>query len=265
MPHGRLAEETLQVCEWDVFTRRPAHPRDVPPVVLVHGLSVSSEYMLPLAEALHDGFDVFAPDLPGFGQSGKPDRTLDIPELARALASYLDAAGLARPAFVANSLGCQVVAQFAADFPGRAGALVFVGPTMDPAFSTADLVWRLVQDAAKEDPALLGVHLADDLRAGPTRAWGTFQAALSHDMEDALRRLEAPVLVVRGERDPLVTEAWARRVAELCGGSYRELPGAPHAANFSAPGPLAEAIAPFLRASFAAQTGEEKEAEPPSG
>lgn len=238
------------MCEWDVFTRRPAQPRDVSPVVLVHGLSVSSEYMLPLADALADDFDVFAPDLPGFGRSGKPGHTLDITELAKVLAGFLDAAGLARPAFVANSLGCQVVAQFAADYPGRAGPLVFVGPTMDPAFSTADLVWRLVQDAAKEDPALLAVHLADDLRAGPTRAWGTFQAALTHDMEGALRRLEAPALVVRGEKDPLVSREWARRVAELARGSFRELADAPHAANFSAPGPLAEAIRPFLLDGF---------------
>jgi 2-hydroxy-6-oxonona-2,4-dienedioate hydrolase len=45
-----------------------------PPVVLVHGLVVSSRYMVPLAEVLARWFDVYAPDLAGFGRSEKPSR-----------------------------------------------------------------------------------------------------------------------------------------------------------------------------------------------
>jgi 2-hydroxy-6-oxonona-2,4-dienedioate hydrolase len=40
----------------------------------VHGLVVSSRYMVPLAEVLACWFDVYAPDLPGFGRSEKPSR-----------------------------------------------------------------------------------------------------------------------------------------------------------------------------------------------
>ncbi|SAK56777.1 Alpha/beta hydrolase family protein [Caballeronia ptereochthonis] len=48
------------------------------PVVLVHGLVISSRYMEPLALALHDDFDVHAPDLPGFGESALRGRALPV-------------------------------------------------------------------------------------------------------------------------------------------------------------------------------------------
>ena len=78
------------------------------PVVLLHGYGVSGTYMLPLARSLAPSFSVFVPDLPGFGRSEHPLTPLGIADLASALADLLDAAGLQCPAFVANSMGCQV-------------------------------------------------------------------------------------------------------------------------------------------------------------
>ena len=49
------------------------------PIVLVHGLSVSSRYMVPVARRLAPHRDVYAPDLPGFaagGQSRSLTRTM---------------------------------------------------------------------------------------------------------------------------------------------------------------------------------------------
>ncbi len=56
-------------------------------VVLVHGLVVSSRYMVPTAERLAPHCRVFAPDLPGFGGSEKPPRVLDVAGLSDALSA----------------------------------------------------------------------------------------------------------------------------------------------------------------------------------
>ena len=93
------------------------------PVVLVHGFGVSGRYMLPLAQSLARWFSVFVPELPGSGRSQKPPTPLGIGGLAEALAGCLDALELERPAFVANSMGCQVVTELAFRFPDRAGPL----------------------------------------------------------------------------------------------------------------------------------------------
>jgi 2-hydroxy-6-oxonona-2,4-dienedioate hydrolase len=112
-------------------------PADRPPVILVHGLVISSRYMVPLARRLAPDFQVYAPDLPGFGNSAKPPFTLTLSELADALAEWMTAAGLTRAALVGNSVGCQILAEFALRHPTRADRLVLIGPTVDPAARTA--------------------------------------------------------------------------------------------------------------------------------
>src|SRR6266850_438811 len=97
------------------------------PVVLVHGYGVSGSYMLPLAQSLVPSFSVFAPDLPGYGRSQRPRISQGIGDLAVALAAWLDAAGLECPAFVANSMGCQIVTELAVRLPGRVGPMVLAG------------------------------------------------------------------------------------------------------------------------------------------
>src|SRR3546814_16872650 len=74
------------------------------PVVLVHGLGMSSRYMAPTAQRLASDFRVFAPDLPGFGDSGKPDHILSVPELAAALAAWQSVCALS-PAAVGDRKG----------------------------------------------------------------------------------------------------------------------------------------------------------------
>lgn len=51
---------------------RPPQTSTCPPVVLIHGLVVASPAMLPTATCLATPFQVYAPDLPGFGRSAKP-------------------------------------------------------------------------------------------------------------------------------------------------------------------------------------------------
>lgn len=75
-------------------------PRERSPVALVHGLGMSSRYMVPLAKHLAPDFRVYAPDLPGFGASDVPPRILTTPELADALAGFMDAVGLRRATFI---------------------------------------------------------------------------------------------------------------------------------------------------------------------
>src|SRR4051794_17150643 len=83
------------------------------PVVLVHGLGVSSRYMVPIARHLAPDLQVFAPDLPGFGWSDKPGHVLTIRQLADALAAWMSAAGLRRAMFIGNSLGCEILVELA--------------------------------------------------------------------------------------------------------------------------------------------------------
>ena len=226
---------------------RVAEGRAERPVVLVHGFVVSGRYMVPTARRLAPDFQVYVPDLPGFGGSEKPSNALTLVQLVDALADWMDAAGLDRVVLLGNSFGCQVIVEFALRHPERAAALILVSPTVDPERrSVPQQVLRLLMDA----PELLSMAplLLRDLRdIGLRRTWQTLRYMLQDRIEDKLPHVSAPTLVVRGERDPLVSQRWAATARRLLpAGRLVVLPGAWHTPNYSASSMLDRAIRPFI-------------------
>ena len=207
------------------------------PVVLVHGFGVSGAYMLPLAQALGSTFSAFVPDLPGQGKSTQLRGQVSIGRLAAALGAWVEAEGLARPAFVANSMGCQVVTELAARRPEQVGSMVLIGPTVDPARRAArrQLVSAL-QASAREPFSLLALMARDDRPAGVRTLLSTARSVLADRIEDRLPLIEQRTLVVYGDKDSFVGREWAERVAGLLPrGRLRVLSGEPHAVHYTQP------------------------------
>lgn len=248
---SRLAEVWRTVGKCRIFARAAiaaARP-DRPPAVLVHGLGVSGSYFLPTAERLAPEFDVYVPDLPGHGRSDTPDEPMDVPRLADALVAWMDSVGIGRAALVGNSMGCQVIVEAAWRRPERVDRLVLIGPSGDPLHGSAIRhIGGLVLGIPFEKPSLIGVVLADYLRVG-VRLAAEFRSMLESRIEDKLAALAAPMMLVRGEHDPICPRRWLDRAAGLVrAGRVAVIPWWGHAVNYSAPDALVDAIAPFLRA-----------------
>lgn len=217
-------------------------------VVLVHGLGVSSRYMLPTLNLLAPRYPVFAPDLPGFGRTDKPKHPLSLAELADSLAEWMTATGLDQAVLLGNSLGCQVITEFAGRHTARLCRAVLVGPTCDPhAPSPWRQAARLLLDAPREKPAEAALAVVDYWRAGPRRIWTTLGEALHSPVASQLTHMHMPTLVVRGGRDPIVSQQWAEQVTDLLPhGHLVTIPDAPHAANYSAAPTLVRHVTAFL-------------------
>jgi 2-hydroxy-6-oxonona-2,4-dienedioate hydrolase len=235
---------------WTMAARTWTRPRSLgqQPLVCVHGLVVSSRYMVPMTELLARNRDVFAPDLPGFGASDKPDRTLGVGELADALHGWLTAMALGPVTLFGNSFGCQVAARVAAEHPESVHSLVLAAPTFEPSTRSVPVqLRRWVLEQSTHSLALRRIMLHDYRLAGFPRAIRTFRAALADRIEVSLPRVEAPALVIRGTGDPIVSEGWARRAADLLpDGSLTTLPGATHAINHEMPLQTARVTEHFL-------------------
>jgi 2-hydroxy-6-oxonona-2,4-dienedioate hydrolase len=245
-----LRGQWTEVAGVPIFARvnAPAASFVFEPVVLVHGQVISSLYMVPTAKLLAPHVRVFAPDLPGFGLSGKPSQVLSVPELADALGAWLQANRLERAALVANSLGCQISVDLAVRRPDLVRALVLAGPTMDPRARNAPAqIARWLLDWPGERPSLALAHLRDFALAGVRRALETFRHALRDRIEEKLPSLQCPTLVVRGERDPIVPQRWAEEAAALVpGGRLVVIPAGPHCVNYSTPRDFVRVIKAFL-------------------
>jgi len=229
------------------FKSARAPERDALTIVLVHGLGLSCRYMLPTAQALLGDYHLLAPDLPGFGDSTKPDRVLTIDELADSLAAWIVKLKL-QPVLLGNSLACQIIAAAMERHPAIAAAAILQGPTTPP--NERSIFWQFIrwrQNLGYDPPDMKVISRDDYLKSGRRRVGMTFLHGLRDAMEKRLSRIGQPVLVVRGELDPICRREWARTIAErLPRGSFAEIPGVAHTLVFTAPAPLAEVSRKFL-------------------
>ena len=132
--------------EASVYTGGKVLDVTLPAVVFVHGaMGDHSVWTLLARWFAHHGHAVVAVDLPG--QSGSDGPALaSVEALADWLLALLDAAGVARAAFVGHSMGSLIALETAARAPHRATQLVMIATAYPMAVS------RALFDAAERDP-----------------------------------------------------------------------------------------------------------------
>jgi 2-hydroxy-6-oxonona-2,4-dienedioate hydrolase len=247
---GRLESRWVTVDGLPVHARVSVDPvpDGSPAVVLVHGIGISSRYMVPTGERLAPHFRVYAPDLPGFGRSAKPSHVLNLTELAEALDGWMRAAGLKQAMLLGNSFGCQIIAELALRHPERVERAVLQGPTVDPRARTAPQQmarWQL--NTPREPPSLGFLTIRDYRECGVRRVVRTFRYSLQDRIEEKLPHMQIPTMVVRGGRDPIVPQRWAEEATRLLPeGRLVVIPGAAHTVNYNSPLELARVARPFL-------------------
>ncbi|MDP9312755.1 MAG: alpha/beta hydrolase [Chloroflexota bacterium] len=223
-------------------------PPDAPRVVLVHGVGISSRYMVPTAVRLAPDYRVFAPDLPGFGKSVKPPHVLNVRELADALRAWMDLNDVHEAVLIGNSLGCQIISDLAVRYPQYVLRAVLQGPTVDPQGRTwRQQLVRWLRDSQREPPSQAVIMLRDYRAAGLRRVIRTFQYTLDDRIEERLPRMRNPTLVVRGTRDPIIPQRWAEEATRLLpNGKLVVIPGATHTINYAAPLEFVRVLRPFI-------------------
>ena len=199
---------------------------DGAPVLLLHGGSGSWTHWLRNIEPLVDaGRSVWAPDLPGMGDSGKPpgcdDADDSAPWLEQGLRQLLGAQAVDAVGF---SYGGLVAAYWAAAVPQRFGSLLLVGaPGLSaerrkplpmrawselPAGERRDAVHRrnlgvlMIAEPAAIDDAAIALHGANVERDRMRRR----RLMLTDALLQLLPRLQCPLAGLWGEQDALYRE-----------------------------------------------------------
>ena len=116
-----------------------------PPVMLLHGWPQSWRCWREVIPALAGRFTVIAPDLPGFGDSGKRAAGYDKRGMAEDLRALMQALGLGPISLVGHDVGAVVAYPYAALYPGEVERLVIldVPPLgVGPASWTAAQPWH---------------------------------------------------------------------------------------------------------------------------
>ena len=101
-------------------------------LVLVHGWTCSVGYWSDLIPDLSKRSRVIAIDLPGHGQSDKPQLPYTMDLFARAVDAVLKDAGVNRVVLVGHSMGTPVARQFYRKYPQKTLAIVIVDGALRP-------------------------------------------------------------------------------------------------------------------------------------
>lgn len=122
----RVTYNTVKVDGVDMFYRE-AGPKDAPVLLLLHGFPTSSHMFRNLIPQLADKYHVIAPDYPGFGQSGMPDRSkfaYNFDNYAQVIAKLTHQLGVNRYALYVMDYGAPIGFRLASHNPDRVMALI---------------------------------------------------------------------------------------------------------------------------------------------
>ena len=215
------------------------------PVVLIHGLGASvatwRDNLAPLAERL----TVYAVDLPGHGDSDKPDISYDADSMIEFVRAFVDHLSIENPALVGHSLGGGLALITALAHPELLSRLVLVssgalGRQVTPFLRLIALRWigewitggridttGLMLRQSFYDESLITPDLVDELRRTGSMP-GAREAGLKvvrnyispwgvkrkYVRTRELDTLDMPLMIVWGERDRILPPEHGRRAAK---------------------------------------------------
>lgn len=226
-----VEEHTIELAGSPVFYRSAAG--SARPILYLHGIPTSSDDLVALLERTGG----IAPDLPGFGRSGKGGHLdYSIAGHAAFLRQFLDVLGIDRFRLVVHDWGAGPGLTLAQHAPERIERLVLINalPLLDgfrwpgPArllrravvgelamgATTRRLLARMLRQGGPWTPEEIN-SVWEQLDQGTQRAiLRLYRSASEADLGAAgrtLHRVRAPALVIWGERDPWLPAAFAER------------------------------------------------------
>jgi pimeloyl-ACP methyl ester carboxylesterase len=242
------SKQRVRVGGYTVDIRQSLREHPAPVILFIHGIGVSGTYFLPLAHEFSQTYDVRIIDMPGYGNTPRPDHVLEPKEMADIAAAYLRQSGVNSAVVAGQSMGCQTAARLAVRHPSLCAKLVLIGPPVNKRErSVVAQGLRLFQDMLMEPPQANRVVLSDYARMGAIRYFKTIRRMISDHLEEYLPTVGVPVLIARGAKDNIAPHQWAQQLAGITpGAKLCEIAGAAHVVQFTKPRELFAACEEFL-------------------
>jgi len=256
-------------------------------ILLLHGggsdtASLSWRLAIPTLASSHR---VYAPNLPGYGQTDRPDIAYTNDYYVQFVCDFMEAAGLERAALVGISMGGGISIGMTLEYPERVDRLVLVDsyglqrkapmhllsaltvktPGLIP------LTWKWLSSSRGmmkaslksliQRPQSLTGELIDELweEARRPRSGDAFYSYQKSEVQwggtrtcfmDRLDQIEVPTLIIHGEKDSLVPLECSREAARrIPNAELKILPGCGHWPQRDHPEEFNRVLAAFLNGS----------------
>lgn len=236
------------------------------PVVLLHGLSDSWHSFELVLPYLPDSIRAFFLSQRGHGDSSKPATGYRADDFAADVAAFMDTLDLRAAVIVGHSMGSAIARRFAIGYPERTLGLVLVSSFATPRDNPAVReLWDEVSELTDPvDPgfvrefqqstviqpvpqAFFATVVQESLKV-PAHVWrGVVGSDVREDYLKDLDKIEAPTLILRGEKDEYCPRSAQEAItAAIADSRLVVYPGAGHGLHWEEPERFASDLMTFI-------------------
>ena len=232
-------------------------------VIFIHGWSCNLNFWKANLPAFVNQSRVIAIDLPGHGESDKPQVTYSMDLFARAIDAVLQDAKVERATLVGHSMGAPVIRQFYRKYPDKTRALVIVDGSLRP-FSNPEQMKQFLDplrgpDYKKQAELLIGFMVQpvkdkktqEEIKAAMISApQHVMVGAMDAMMDDAIwkeDKINAPTLALMAKQ-PQWNAEYEKFVRELVPGiDYQVWEGVSHFLMTDEPQKFNDTVLAFMK------------------
>lgn len=229
-------------------------------ILILHGWGVRGSTYNEIKDLLEDqGFTVFVPDLPGFGEEPLRSQTMMLDDYVDFVDEFLKANKILKPVIIGHSFGGRVALKYAFKYPEKATKVVLTGAPVirsrvfkrKISFIVAiagGQLFRFLPKTTKDFLRKLLYFLVgerDYYSAGPLKQ--VFKNIISEDLVFYAKNVKVPVLLVWGENDKVVPVSDMKKIAKIIPhATFSVAKDAGHKLPYEKPEIFVKAILPFL-------------------
>lgn len=179
------------------------------PLLVLHGWGSRSERWQKVAEILSQkGFKVIVPDLPGFGESQKPDFIWGLDEYCSFVNEFAKSLNLNQFYLVGHSFGGSLAVKYALKFPARVEKLFLVGAACIRRKSLKksllrflSKLFRFLRNNTLIKKAFYKFIVKSDYLQTQGIMRDIYLKIIKQDLSSELEKISIPTIIIWGEKD----------------------------------------------------------------
>ena len=185
-------------------------------ILLLHGWGQNIEMMKPLGDPFSDKYRITILDLPGFGESGEPDRAWKMEDYNNFLEEFIEEVKIKKPIVIGHSFGGRLAIYYSSRHPIE--KLVLFGSPCIRENKELPFYIKILK-SMKKIPGLeqFGEYMkkyigSRDYKAASPIMRQTLVEVINEDLSKYAREIEEPTLLIWGDKD---TEAPVNEARDL--------------------------------------------------
>lgn len=233
-------------------------------IILLHGWGRGSSPYKSLSSELEKlGYRVYVPDMPGFGEAALPTHALMLNDYCEFLRTFINEHNIKNPILIGHSFGGRVIIKYVSSYGTDVKAIVLSGtPGYSPVKKMKWIASLIISKIGGVVFSLPGLStIADKVRGwfyyivGARdfyRAQGTmrqtFKNIVGEKLEDSMKKILVPTLLIWGEEDIIVPIGVAERMKKTIPNSgLTIIPHGKHSVIIDDPKIFTNAVHSFLQ------------------